>query len=476
MGMPINTYAFFEAIAKKQEEELGFWFDFDFTLYGFIVHSPSLAPDFDEELQKSFQKLNLITGEDFLFTSFVDPPKAWIDWIENNKDRYENFTKRFDYSDKGQIKNPKLLLKTLDPSLTALLIAEELGINLINLPFLIVTTHPREKSFYLLQLKKETLLSHMADFTELAATIKMGIQIDVAIKNLGLQLKKIDLEVPLADKLYQLSIKLLEVSRNRKSLENFYVKFSDHRANNFSVNQKNSSSADELNLLFDGYELVKRHLPNAVNKNPKIRKGNSEDFDLLVLASCLELTPGEVLKLKEYLEPATFSFLAQGAKLKLIYSDFFGDTGPFILPFGKAFELEMSYSLVHWIRREYDIQLPRYFYEYQPNIEVILGDQPGYDFNSLKEKSQEWRPPMLAGQLTGLVLTNRDKQVHPFDSDFDLQHFLDLGFRLKNLRNNACHPNTTTEDDLIEIIGIWKELFSKGVMEKLFELKSNYRI
>ena len=59
MGLPINHYAFFESISKQKDQD---WFDFGFTLYGYLIHSPKLAPDFDEELQKSFHKLNLIKG------------------------------------------------------------------------------------------------------------------------------------------------------------------------------------------------------------------------------------------------------------------------------------------------------------------------------------------------------------------------------------------------------------------------------
>ena len=188
MGMPINHYAFFEAITKQKEQD---WFDF--TLYGYIIHSPKLAPEFDEELQKSFHKLKLITGDDFLFTSFVDPPKAWLDWMSNQDNQQKQFVNTFTSGSytKEEIKNPRLILKTLDASLTALLIAEELGVNTNNLPFLVLTTHPKEQHFYLLNLKEGTLLSQMADLTELAATIKLGVSIDAAILDLGVPVKKI---------------------------------------------------------------------------------------------------------------------------------------------------------------------------------------------------------------------------------------------------------------------------------------------
>lgn len=473
MGLPINHYAFFESISKQKDQD---WFNFGFTLYGYLIHSPKLAPDFDEELQKSFHKLNLITGDDFLFTSFVDPPKAWLDWMDSKESAKQHFTDKFEsgFYNKEQIKNPKLILKTLDTSLSALLIAEELGVNTNNLPFLILTTHPKETHFYLLHLKKGTLLFLMADLTELAATIKLGVPLDAAILDLGIPLKKIVLGVPLAKKFHALGLRLLSISRNRKSLNALRVRFSEERINDSQLFLEDSM-AQEMKLLFEGYELVKNHLHSAVYKTNEIRAGATADFDDLLVANCFDFGQEEITEFKKYTEASTFAFLVQGAKLKLIYSDFFGDAGPFVLPFGKAFELEMSYSLVHWIRKEYDIQLPRYFYEYQPNIEVILGEAPGFDFNSLDLKSQEWRPPMLGGQMTGLVLTNRDKQTHPFVSDLDLQHFLDLGFKLKNLRNNACHPNTSTVENLQEIIQLWKTLFHKGFLKKLFELKGSFR-
>lgn len=475
--MPINHYIFFENIAKQRYQDLEDWFNFDFSLFAYIIHSPKLNPDFDEELQRSFQRLSLITGEDFLFTSFVDPPKTWVDWISNNKDRYKSFTSRFgwDFYHKEQIKNPRLIIKTLDSSLTALLIAEELGVNTINLPFLVITPHSKEKYFYLLNLKKETLLSHMADLTELAANIKMGVEVDKAIQVLGLPLKKIELEVPLANKFYKLSLRLIEVSRNSNELSDLRVKLSSLE-NRYSKSSRNDKiSKNEIDLLFEGYDIVSKNLNEAIHKNKELREGGKGDFDSTIVARCLGLTLEEVLELKKYLEVSTYAFLVQGAKFKIIYSDFFGDAGPFILPFGKAFEIEMSFSLVHWIRSEYFIQLPEYFYVYQPNMEVLIGDPPGFDFNYLDKMTQEWRPPMIGGQMTGLVLANRNNQTHPFTSKQDLKLFIYLGFKLKNIRNNACHPNNSTAKDLEAIIDIWKKLFQKGFLKRLFELKTSYR-
>jgi hypothetical protein len=477
MGMPINHYSFFENIANKKEQELEAWFNFDFSLFGYIIHSPKLNPEFDEELQRSFQRLNLITGEDFLFTSFVDPPKAWVDWISNNEDRYKSFTSRFnwDFYHKEQIKNPRLIIKTLDSSLTALLIAEELGINTINLPFLAITPHPNEKYFYMLNLKKETLLSHMAYLTELAANIKMGIEVDKAIQDLGLPLKKIEIEVPLANKFYKLSLRLIEVSRNSKKLSELRVKLSNVENGFSEFSGISKIPKNENDLLFEGYDIVSKNIKKAIYNNKELRVGESEDFDSIVLASCLGLNNEEVLELQKYIEVSTYTFLVQGAKLKLIYSEFFGDPGPFILPFGKAFEIEMSYSLVHWIRKEYTIQLPKYFYEYEPNKEVIIGDSPSLNFNSMDHKSKEWKSPMLGGQMMGLSIANKDKQIHPFESRQDFQMFLNLGFNLKNIRNNACHPNISTVEDLEAIIGIWNMLLQKGFLKRLYELKNTYR-
>lgn len=477
MGMPINHYSFFENIANQKEQELKVWFDFDFSLFGYIVHSPKLNPEFDEELQRSFQRLNLITGEDFLFTSFVDPPKAWMDWIINNEYRFESFTSKFDWAFyyKEQIKNPRLIIKTMDSSLTALLIAEELGVNTISLPFLVITPHPKEKYFYLLNLKKNTLLSHMADLTELAANIKMGIEVEKAIQNLGLTLKKIEIEVPLANKFYHLSLRLIEVSRNSKKLSELRVNLSNLK-NSYSENNENSKiSKNEKELLFEGYDIVSKNINKAIYKNNELRVREGDDFDSIVLARCLGLNNEEVLELKKYIEVSTYTFLVQGAKLKLIYSEYFGDAGPFILPFGKAFEIEMSYSLVHWIRNEYTIQLPEYFYEYEPDKEVIIGDSPGFNFNFLDLRSKQWRPPMLGGQIMGLRFTYREKQIQPFESKEDFEFFLKLGHKLKDIRNNACHPNNSTTEDLEVIIDIWKKLFSKGFLKRLFELKTSFK-
>ncbi|GHB49134.1 hypothetical protein [Mongoliitalea lutea] len=443
------------------------------SLYAYIIHSPKLNPKFDEDLQKSFQRLNLITGEDFLFTSFVDPPKAWLNWLHSNEKL--NKVNQVFFS-KEQIKNPKLIIKTLDSSLTALIISEELGVNVDNLPFLVVTPHPKENYFYLLNLSNENLLSDMAGLTELSVIIKMGGEMEEAIKSTGLSLKKIQLEIPLANIFHKLSFRLIKVSRNRRVLNELGVKLSSLNSVFSKPSKVSDTQKSENDLIFEGYQIVSNRLSSVIYKNIKDRRGKSKDFDLHILSNCFGLNIEELLEFKKYIEPSTFTFLLQGAKLKLVYSVFFGDTGPFILPFGKAFEIEMSYSLVHWVRNQYEIQLPEFFYKYQPNMEIILGEPPGFNFNFLDPKTQEWRPPMIGGQLIGVSLVNKGRKAQPFDTFEDFQSFLTLGFRIKNIRNNSCHPSETTYSDLEEIIQIWKTLYQKGLLKKLFGLKNTFRV
>jgi hypothetical protein len=142
----------------------------------------------------------------------------------------------------------------------------------------------------------------MADLTELAANIKMGIEVDKAIRSLGLPLKKIELEVPLANKFYKLSLRLIEVSRNSKKLSELRVDLSKLENGFSEISGNDKILKNENELLFEGYDIVSQNLNDIISKNEELKVVGRGDFDSIILARCFGLNKKEVFELKKYIE------------------------------------------------------------------------------------------------------------------------------------------------------------------------------
>ena len=48
-----------------------------FKLFGLILHDPKAHFNFHNTLKNSFERLDFLTGCDFLFFALTDPPRSW---------------------------------------------------------------------------------------------------------------------------------------------------------------------------------------------------------------------------------------------------------------------------------------------------------------------------------------------------------------------------------------------------------------
>jgi hypothetical protein len=197
----------------------------------------------------------------------------------------------------------------------------------------------------------------------------------------------------------------------------------------------------------------------------------------LLLKNLMGLEDPELKELKNCLEPDTWGILLDGALLNSLYQEkLFFDASPFINPFGKAFEKEMTYSLVHWIREHLAIDLPEYFYRYQPEKKAILQKGETYfNYNQIKPSTTVWWPPMIGGQVRGFEILNKEKAISPFKTKEETNSFLEIGERIMHIRNQSSHTGIEGASSLKAIIHKWRELWKGGYLEQLAILKNDYR-
>jgi hypothetical protein len=465
MGLPINSYKLFEAIANKDDRFLNHHLNVDFKLFAILLHDPYSNPEFDKEVGRSFYNWHLESGREFLFTALADPPKSWIDWASKNNNQF--FRNNWPLN---ELVNPNKIHKTFDPSLTALFISEYLGIPFPKLPAIIFTPDLNLPYFYWMSTGISTINAQMKWLSEHPIEFSWP---EIDGLKFPLRIRKAILKKKFSQTLVDLSQKISDLNSNNT--------FFDQNASIKKEKKEHLESEVELDLFYAGMMKVGEKI--SLSRRYKFPKDSSfaeeENLDY-----CIDFQPisnGEILeKLAfenlSYLEKESRLFIQQGFQLVSSLNNLnVYDFSPYILPFAKSFEKELSYSIVHWVRKNYDISLPRYFYEFQPGkiAKVLLGKNYEIDFN--QSHNDIWISPTLGGQISGFKKAVNSFGNHPFKSDLEYQEFLNVAYQIKNVRNRACHSESTTKEDLDKILSCWKILFEGKYLETLSRLKVMYR-
>lgn len=101
-----------------------------FKLFGLIIHDPAKHQEFHRKLEDIFERIDYLTGQDFLFLCLTDPPKKWIK--DNNRDY-------FGIWETEQLLSPGNATITDNDSITAYTLCQSLEIDYDDLPAIILT-------------------------------------------------------------------------------------------------------------------------------------------------------------------------------------------------------------------------------------------------------------------------------------------------------------------------------------------------
>jgi len=490
MGLPVNNFTFWSYLESKNKED---WQDElkkirqNFSLFGYIIHYPEAKDGFSKLLGERFSQLSRMTGSDFLFTAFVNPPENF----NNSEEFHPGY-----YYKAEQIINSENILRSDLGSFYAISISEYLGINTASLPYIILTDDPSKNRFYFIELNRDNFFEVMSDLTFLASQVEMSDvmdfevaclepsedynyetlfnkdskkkrELDELIGGIGHPVFRIKLRQSLAQALLKISYKLQKFALNQLQVRNILL------PSNWE--ERVMKELEEVQKIeFQGAQLLHDYLKSLDKEVLKLDLVKSKEN---LLKALLEMEDGEFEIFKNCLEPNSLAILLDGALMKSFFKEeAFHDASPFILPFGKAFEKEMTYSLVHWIREHLAIDLPEYFYKYQLGKRAFLiNDQVVFDYNQLRRKTTIWLPPMLGAQVHGLRLISNQKSIHPFKDFEDSERFLAIGNKIMAIRNQATHLGKEGASSLRAVIYKWKELWNGGYLEQLNQLKLKYK-
>jgi hypothetical protein len=487
MYLHINGSRLFEAFAENNGILVRKLIPTNFNLITILLHDPNSDPEFDRLVGSYFSSWTLNSIKDFYFTALPDPPQSWFKWSTEEEEKIFRQNPYLSISNQRDSNS-----QPLDPSMKALFLAEYFGIPFRKLPAFIFTTDSNLNQFYWMPANKKELNEQ---YSWLQSVSTNPTLISSSKEYHKYKVREISLSYFFNYRSYSSKITNEELSSKMESFS-----FSRKNLNPFSEKKKNKEDKEiELNLLYSGIKVLNRlkddlYSIDYPNLKPKPSTGDTtfypersqksyrEDLKIPFLHKLIDSLFKNSNSKKHpvedniiFLQKESALFFEQGIKMaKEIDGMNQFDYSPFILPFAKSFEKELSYSLVHWVRKKFDILLPSYFYEYEPGkiAEINLGRNYSIDFN--QRRNDLWVSPTLGGQLSGFKQTVTSFGNHPFNSEEDYQEFLTIAYQIKNIRNRACHSERTTKQELEKIMNCWKILFRKGYIKTLYSLKLEY--
>lgn len=86
MGMFLSKYSMLNAIGygaepyveRETEKILS-----NYKLIGLVLHDQEVHQEFHKTMEESFERLDYLTGKDFLFFTLTEAPQRWINRNEN---------------------------------------------------------------------------------------------------------------------------------------------------------------------------------------------------------------------------------------------------------------------------------------------------------------------------------------------------------------------------------------------------------
>lgn len=453
-----------------------------FKLFGLILHDPNSHPKFHEKLKEIFPKLDYLTGNKFLFFSLTNPP---VDWRENNKRDY------FSIWEENELLSPQNAYETIDESISSYTIAKTLNIEYKNLPCIILTNDFSSNKFLWVKTNEahlEKQLTEIGYFCNNRFEEKVNIGDDdfkALIRNIDLcsgyeiRMSYSSLSNLLSDFLSFVSVKLnyIDSSDAIKNINNILYSFGSKKER--FANHDKYFEDKCLSLLGS---LVHLDMPQ-INKIEYV--GEAEQFYERMWTNDGGQSSGNNSILQNSLESECKIIWKTLEVMEKIYPNFKKedeefDFTPLAIGYFKIFENEINFSVVHWVRKLLQIEMPVYFNKVKPgfnNSEIAptigFSNKPRpVNFNRSVKGS--WVAPGLGeSEIIVNSLINGGKNIEemePFQPDL-----MENWQKIRTIRNLAAHPGVLSYKEYQNTKNTFDYLISSGIFNRLFKLKQLYR-
>lgn len=445
-----------------------------YKLFGLILHDPKTHIEFHQNLRNSFERLDFLTGRDFLFFAITDPPKSWSE--RNEKRDY------FGIWETDKLLSPLNSYQTSDESISTYSIAQALNIDFDDLPVIVLTNNFQFNQFRVIKTCSRHLSQQMTEIGYFSSQKEKYFSI---VNDTDFN-KLID-NIDLCGGSYQVS--------NEESLAKT---LSDFLAFVISVNR---DSVDRRKAEVQIGNVITKFLSNKYLQRDPTRLVQINLFLLGCLSNLSKPNRNPVITLDERCESESkiifktfnkvFPFFEQLnieiqhfqhiSNRELMYNrniydiDESIDYSSLILSLCKIFEIETNLSLVHWFRNSINIEMPMYFkkhkddnqeYKILPSTSIVENPRP-IDFN--KGYGKKWLAPGI-GESELIVKTFLiDKNLPLEITDYD--ELLKNWAILRQYRNKAAHTENMKKQDFDNVYNAFDKIVTNSFLKQMNDLK-----
>ena len=453
MGMPITTYNVLHALDKGQRHEIRLAQKVlaPFNLFAFIIHDPDAdeTSDFgqrnravEQKISRDFDYLDYVTGNKLLFFALADPPEKWLKHGQS-RPYYKHFQRN--------------VMTFNDRSVTAFSLAQSLRIPHEMLPCLVVTPNFSDESVVWVRTCPDHIKDQLAwlgyrsqrsQRIHAVKTFFEDIREEINLcEGSGLSFLESSLAKTLADVLSFISdswprARARARARVRDTLTDLYHTLAKLK----NTKTLDTEELDNLCVKIVSF-LSYRNDRNDLNLN---------DF-INIDARLLEVDSQLILKTAHKVD----DLLMRNRSQMIDYT-------PVTICLAKVFEREINLSVVHWIRDNLGINLPRFFNEYQPRITAIFNGT-GQAINFNRENNGRWHPP-ATGEAQR-AYRNVSNDLSSWLAPHLVTNFLHNWDVIRKIRNSAAHTKVLDRDSVTKVQNALNELSSSGVFTALAEMK-----
>lgn len=479
MGMFLSKYSMLKALgygADKYVMDETQKILNKFKLFGLILHDPIKHTEFHQKFAQSFERLDYLTGSNFLFLGLTDPPHKWI---EKNKRDY------FGIWDLDKLLNPLNAYTTDDEGITAFTIAKSIGIEYDQLPVIILTNNLQFNQFRIIKTCSQHLekqlteigyfcsqkgiffnLEHDYEFNQLIATI-----------NLCGEASHIHSEETLAKVLSDFLSFIVagnDHSRDKQAAENHAHTVIQKFLEKVSF-QRDTVRIEQLRLALLGH-LSNLSICNSTDSALKI-DNRCEHESSIILKTFNKVFPF----FEEINNEVSNSYHIKERALRNKSSNNELDYSILIISLCKIFEIEINLSVVHWIRNNLKIEMPDYFKRYKnvsfpyllsPSHEYTFDTPKPIDFNK-RGKCNIWIAPGLGESLLITKTLASRGEIPPEINN--IGEFIMKWSTLKNFRNLATHTQSLNEKNFQTVYTTFTALNDTGKFTEMNNLKLKFK-
>lgn len=506
MGMFLSQYSMLKSLAYGEDRVIKHETEKileQFKLFVLVLHDPLKHTSFHHKFSQLFERLDYLTGPNLLFMGIAKPN---YDWYKRNENR--DF---FGIWEKDQLIRSFHEIKGGHGSMTCYSIAKALNIDYDDLPCLIISSNFASNHFVVLKTGEKHIESQLMELGIFASSVseKRTFINSESFKSL---LHNVDfyrqmefvtqqeaLGASLSDTISFFIPENNHFGRNAKEHSNSVI-------DKLSTKIKNTSDIDEIektkmNLLTS--------LANKFNNSKQSRIGMQFQSEIIKASELSEPTSGIskqkntklsvsernknniadlLLRMKKYsnlFEQESNINISMTNSVSQLFtetnSEFIMDYSILALGFSKIFEIEINLSVIQWIRKHLNIEMPEYYKKYKPEFgnalitpdDTFVPNPTPVDFN--RHKGTKWIPPGI-GQ-SELVVRSLFKKKYLIETFSDLNEYVLLNAwkPIREMRNKAAHVEIMRLEDMIIITENFEKLLETNCLKKLLDLKLHYK-